>query len=133
MCKWKCLNTLSQEKGKRVRRSSQLSEVTQEEERREANRRDNESVRKIIETYNNPFLLKYINMYWEDYDSVESNVRMDQHFQQLTERELNQLSSSVCYKHIKSIVVSVQLPYRTCHKKPYPSKSSVHQDLKART
>ena len=103
MCKWKCLKTLSQEKGKQLQQSSQLSEENQDEERYEANRRENESVRKIIEAYNNPFLLKYITMYWEDYDSVESNVRMDQHFQQLTERELNQLSYAVCNKHNKSI------------------------------
>ena len=133
MCKWKCLKTLSQERKKQVQQSNQLSEENQDKERNEANRRDNESVRKIIEAYNNPFLLKYITMYWADYDSVESNLRMDQHFQQLTERELNQLSYTVCNKHIKSNRLSVQLLCRTYHKKPYPSNSSAHQDLKAKT
>lgn len=109
MCKWKCLKTLSQEKRKQAQQPGQQSEENQNEERNEANRRDNESVRKIIEAYNNPFLLKYITMYWEDYDSVESNVRMDQHFQQLTERELNQLSFAVCNKHIKSFELVLSL------------------------
>ena len=53
----------------------------------------NEAVKDLIANTNSPYLLKYIKQYWEDYDSVKSNVEIDDSFQKLTERELNQLEN----------------------------------------
>lgn len=85
MCKWRSLNSGM------ARRSSALSEIRDEQERLAANEEQNEAVKDIIDSLN-PYLLKYIKHYWEDYDSVQSNEAMNQSFHQLTERELNQLS-----------------------------------------
>ena len=69
-----------------------------EKERLEVIRKENEAVKDLIENFNNPFLLKYIKQYWEDYDSVQSNEAIGRSFQQLTERELNQLQQeSSCH------------------------------------
>ena len=85
MCKWRSLNSGT------ARRSGALSEIRDEQERLAANEEQNEAVKDIIDSLN-PYLLKYIKHYWEDYDSVQSNEAMNQSFHQLTERELNQLS-----------------------------------------
>ena len=85
MCKWRYLNS-----GGAARRGA-LSEIRDEQERLAANEEQNEAVKDIIENLN-PYLMKYIKNYWEDYDSVQSNEAMNQSFHQLTERELNQLS-----------------------------------------
>lgn len=84
MCKWRYLNSGAS-------RRSALSEIRDEQERLAINEQQNEAVKGIIENLN-PYLLKYIKHYWEDYDSVQSNEAMDRSFHKLTERELNQLS-----------------------------------------
>ena len=72
---------------------SQLSDILDENEREHYNEMQNEAVKDLIANTNNPYLLKYIKQYWEDYDSVKSNVEIDDSFQKLTERELNQLEN----------------------------------------
>lgn len=54
--------------------------------------RDQEKLQEFLQEYSNPFLLKYIKIYWKDYDSVESHVELERTFDHLTERELNQLA-----------------------------------------
>ena len=109
MCKWKYLNSISYENGRRVRRSSRAelevespslpadrSEESQEVKEttpsQNANERDQEKLLAFLKEYSNPFLLKYIKIYWKDYDSVESHVELERTFDHLTERELNQLT-----------------------------------------
>ena len=87
MCKWKCLNELATKNGKR----SHADPATEAEEIEKLNEEDNELVDAVIRRYNNPYLLKYIKLYWEDYDSVQSNVEIDKMFMQMTNRERNQL------------------------------------------
>lgn len=93
MCKWRYLNKISENHGNRKRRPSQLSEIEDENEREHLNEKENEAVKEMIANTTNPFLLKYIKHYWEDYDSVKSNVEIDGSFNLLTERELNQLEN----------------------------------------
>ena len=93
MCKWRYLKKVSEGEGKRDRRMSQLSDITDENEREQYNEKQNEAVKDLIANTNNPYLLKYMKQYWEDYDSVKSNVEIDDSFQKLTERELNQLEN----------------------------------------
>lgn len=93
MSKWRYLNKVSDNKGKRSRRPSQLSTITDEIEREHINEVENEGVKELITNTNNPYLLRYIKQYWEDYDSVKSSVEIDGSFQKFTERELNQLEN----------------------------------------
>lgn len=93
MCKWRYLKTVTENKGNRKRRPSQISEIEDENEREHLNEKQNEEVKDMIYTSRNPYLLKYIKHYWEDYDSVESNQEIDGSFNMLTERELNQLEN----------------------------------------
>ena len=72
---------------------SQLSDILDENEREHYNEMQNEAVKDLIANTNNPYLLKYIKQYWEDYDSVKSNVEIDDSFQKLTECDLNQLEN----------------------------------------
>lgn len=93
MCKWMYMS-----KSKGTTRRNSLSAIEDEKERLEVIRKENEAVKDLIENFNNPFLLKYIKQYWEDYDSVQSNEAIGRSFQQLTERELNQLQQeSSCH------------------------------------
>ena len=87
ICKWKWLNALATKNGKR----SHTDPATEEEEIQKMNEEDNELVDAVIRRYNNPYLLRYIKLYWEDYDSVQSNVEIDKMFMQMTNRERNQL------------------------------------------
>ena len=77
------------------RRPSQISEIDDDNEREQLNEQQNEAVKYLIAHTNNPYLLKYIKQYWEDYDSVQSNVEIDKSFNKFTERELNQLDHNV--------------------------------------
>ena len=109
MCKWRYLNSISYEKGRRVRRPSRVgvevdphsppavgSEESQETKEptlgQNVIERDQEKLQEFLQEYSNPFLLKYIKIYWKDYDSVESHVELERTFDHLTERELNQLA-----------------------------------------
>ena len=109
MCKWRYLNSISYENGKRVRRPSRVgvgvetpsSPAVGSEESQETREpplsqndveRDKEKLLEFLKEYSNPFLLKYIKIYWKDYDSVESHVELERTFDHLTERELNQLA-----------------------------------------
>ena len=108
MCKWRYLNSISYENGRRVRRPSKAgmdvepnsAQTVRSKESQEINEptpsqigaQDQEKLLEILKEYSNPFLLKYIKMYWEDYDSVESHVELERTFDHLTARELNQLT-----------------------------------------
>ena len=81
------MNALATKNGKR----SHTDPATEEEEIQKLNEEDNELVDAVIRRYNNPYLLRYIKLYWEDYDSVQSNVEIDKMFMQMTNRERNQL------------------------------------------
>ena len=127
MCKWVYM---SKNKGTTHRNS--LSVIEDEKERLEVIRKENEAVKDLIENFNNPFLLKYIKQYWEDYDSVQSNEAIGRSFQQLTERELNQLQQeNSCHVCKQKATINDQPPCRTYHRQPYPSAPSAHRDLKA--
>ena len=107
MCKWRYLNSISFEHGKRVRHGrqvekemgldpsfsaeKQLKETEGEIPSSAVHAKDMEKLKEFLTEYSNPFLLKYIKMYWKDYDSVESSVELQRSFDKLTERELNQL------------------------------------------
>ena len=65
ICKWKWLNALATKNGKR----SHTDPATEEEEIQKLNEEDNELVDAVIRRYNNPYLLRYIKLYWEDYDN----------------------------------------------------------------
>lgn len=95
MCKWRYLKKQSELKNTPKRRPSQVSEIDDDNEREQLNEQQNEAVKYFIANTNNPYLLKYIKQYWEDYDSVQSSVEIDKSFNKLTERELNQLNQNV--------------------------------------
>ena len=118
--------------GKRSRAASNISEIEDTREKEEMTKKANEAVKNMIEHTSNIYLLKYIQHYWEDYESVKSNEEAGRSFMQLRERQLNQLDTqqlwTVSNKHaLIWIAFSVQPPCRTCRKQPCPSDPSAHR------
>lgn len=132
MMKWKYFNEVTIVNGKRSRAASNISGIEDTREKEEMTKKANEAVKKMIEHTSNIYLLKYIQHYWEDYESVKSNEEAGRSFMQLRERQLNQLDTqqlwTVSNKHaLIWIAFSVQPPCRTCRKQPCPSDPSAHR------
>ena len=132
MMKWKYFNEVTIVNGKRSRAASNISEIEDTREKEEMTKKANEAVKNMIEHTSNIYLLKYIQHYWEDYESVKSNEEAGRSFMQLRERQLNQLDTqqlwTVSNKHaLIWIAFSVQPPCRTCRKQPCPSDPSAHR------
>ena len=93
MMKWKYFNEVTAMNGKHKRTASNISEIEDTKKKEEMTKKANEAVKNMIEHTSNIYLLRYIQHYWQDYESVQSNEEAGRSFLQLRERQLNQLDS----------------------------------------